>query len=57
MILKETEEKKKYNDALREKKKYCLLPGGLPAKVRIIYFVFVKFTFIASNVLILNLEF
>ena len=36
MISKETEEKKKYNDALREKKKYCLLPGGLPAKVNII---------------------
>ena len=33
MIIKETEEKKKYNEALREKKKYCLLPGGLPAKV------------------------
>ena len=33
MIKKETEEKKKYNEALREKKKYCLLPGGLPAKV------------------------
>ena len=33
MIKKETEEKKKYNEALREKKKYCLLPSGLPAKV------------------------
>ena len=33
MIIKETEEKKKYNEALKEKKKFCLLPGGLPAKV------------------------
>lgn len=37
MIIKETEEKKKYNEALKEKKKYCLLPGGLPAKVKLLH--------------------